>query len=278
MKISNWIMVMSCIGLFVGWTAAFEPSTGNQEELAALKSQIAPLVENDNQALRSLYQQARDLQTQFKEGTTSYYLENLRDYLFTKLSTRKDIAKAESRTFKAGFLLPYQASGLLLAEPLHENCIGWYQTLDNLSFAYDFPTALTIAVWYRESGCGYYLPKNGDGPFQIVSKDYGTGTITRELFETTIKDFLEFSKKKIDRYNGKNPITPISLSYKNFSTGDLLKFSALYNGLSGSSVSGDILPAAPKYFYEKMPWSFENGKKNGLFLQFLRVIERELTQ
>ena len=253
MKIRNWIMVMSLIGLLFGWTAAFEPSTGNQEELAALKSQIAPLVENDNQSLRSLYQQARDFQTQFKEEKTSYYLENLRDYLFTKLSSRKDIAKAESRTFKAGFLLPYQASGLLLAEPLDENCIGWYQTLDNLSFAYDFPTALTIAVWYRESGCGYYLPKNGDGPFQIVSKDYGTGMITRELFETTIKDFLEFSKQKIDRYNGKNPTMPISLSYKNFSTGDLLKFSALYNGLSGSSVSGDILPAAPKYFYEKMP-------------------------
>ena len=43
-----------------------------------------------------------------------------------------------------------------------------------MSFANDFPTALTIAVWFRESTCGYYLPKNGDGPFQIVSKDYGT--------------------------------------------------------------------------------------------------------
>lgn len=159
-----------------------------------------------------------------------------------------------------------------------ENCYGWYQTLDTLSFAYDFPTALTIAVWWRESNCGYYLPKNGDGPFQIVSKDYGTGTITKELFEQTIKDFLEFSQRKIARYNSRNPETPMILSYQNFNYGDLLKFAGLYNGLSGATVYGDIAPAAPRYFFEKMPGEYENGKRNGLFLHFLRALEREIAQ
>ncbi|MEI7557984.1 MAG: hypothetical protein WCJ45_04055 [bacterium] len=46
--------------------------------------------------------------------------------------------------------------------------------MDTISFANDFPTALTIATRYRETNCGYYLPGNGDGPFQILSKDYGT--------------------------------------------------------------------------------------------------------
>jgi hypothetical protein len=32
-------------------------------------------------------------------------------------------------------------------------CLWRYNTLDNMSFANNFPTALTIAVWYRESSC-----------------------------------------------------------------------------------------------------------------------------
>ncbi len=138
-----------------------------------LKAQITPLIENDQQTLRSLYQQARDLHPHFKEEKTAYYLEHLRDFLLNKLQTRKELAKSESKTQKSDFLSQYQGSGLAIADPLSENCIGRYQTLDTLSFAYDFPTALTIAVWWKESSCGYYLPKNGDGPFQIMSKDYG---------------------------------------------------------------------------------------------------------
>lgn len=145
-----------------------------------------------------------------------------------------------------------------------------------MSFAYDFPTPLTLAIRYRESSCGFYLPKNGDGPFQIVSKDYGSGPINRPLFEQTVRDFLEFSKKKIERYNSKNPDTPILLSYKDYTYQDLYKFAGLYNGLSGGMVYGDIAPAVPKYFFERMPGVFEKGKKNGLFPQFLRVLEWEL--
>jgi hypothetical protein len=68
--------------------------------------------------------------------------------------------------------------------------------LDNLSFAYDFPTAVTLAVWYRESNCGYYLPSNGNGPFQITSKDYGTGSLTQSGFIQAVEDFLVFAKNK----------------------------------------------------------------------------------
>lgn len=132
------------------------------------------MIEKDNIALRNLYQQARDLHPYFSDEKTAYYLEHLRDFLLTKIQTRKATAKFESQDLKKSFLADYQGSGLSNAEVLSENCYGRYQTLDNLSFSYDFPTALTIAVWYRETTCGYYLPKNGDGPFQIVSKDYGS--------------------------------------------------------------------------------------------------------
>ncbi len=275
------ILLALLLSIIIGhWslTLAYEPTNEDLNELSQLKSQLNTLTENDTLSLRNFYQQARDLQPHFHGEKTAYYLAHLRDFLLTKFQSKKSKAKAESLDLKKQFLENYQGSWLATAEPLSENCYGRYQTLDNLSFSYDFPTALTIAVWYRESNCGYYLPKNGDGPFQIVNKDYGTWPITKELFETTIKDFLTFSKKKIERYNGKNPNTPISLNYTNFNYGDLIKFAALYNGLSGGTVYGEISPVAPKYFFEKMPWNFENGKRNGLFLQFLRGIEWEWNQ
>jgi hypothetical protein len=121
-----------------------------------------------------------------------------------------------------------------------------------MSFANNFPTALTIAIRYRESSCGYALPKNGDGPFQITSKDYGSGAITETLFQQTIQDFLDFSRNKINRYNERNKADGLSinLSYTGANITDLLRFAALYNGLSGATVYGEITPAAPKYFWE----------------------------
>ncbi|MEI8090807.1 MAG: hypothetical protein WCG98_00665 [bacterium] len=75
--------------------------------------------------------------------------------------------------------------------------------LDTISFANNFPTALTIATRYREASCGYYLPSNGDGPFQILSKEYGTGQIDENLFTQTVQDFIDFSKAKRQQYKTK---------------------------------------------------------------------------
>ena len=72
-----------------------------------------------------------------------------------------------------------------------------------------------------------------------------------------------------------NPKTPIKLRYDQVNYPDLLKFAALYNGLSWATVYGEILPAAPRYFWEKMPWDFVLAKRNGLFAQVLRVLEWE---
>ena len=272
--------VLSLIGIIglIGICFAYQPDDETKAEISDLKVQITALSENDNRTLWDLYEQARDMLQYIKNEKTSYIITQLRDYTLNKFTTRKDAAKAETQTLKQELLDAYQNSWLQNAEEFSENCYWRYNTLDNLSYAYDFPTALTIAVWYRETSCGYYLPKNGDGPFQIISKDYWNWEINKEIFEQTIKDFLEFSWNKINRYNGKNPDTPIILGYKSFSYQDLYKFAGLYNWLSGATVYWDIWPANPKYFLEKMPGEYENWKKNGLFLQFLKAIEWELKQ
>lgn len=277
MRIKIWFLILFYWVFSIGRTFSYQPTTEDQQELTALKSQLREAISWDNIALWNLYAQARDLELWIqKPESLNYKLQHLRDYLLTVLEDRRESAKRDSKEKKSDFLSSFQWSGLATAEVLSENCIGRYPTLDTMSFAYDFPTSLSIAIWYRETSCGFYLPKNGNGPFQITSKQYGSWTLDRAVFEQTIKDFLEFSKKKIDRYNSKNPETPIHLWYDSINYKDLYKFAGLYNGLSGWTVYWEIWPANPKYFLEKVPWERENGKKNWLFLQLLRVLEWEI--
>ena len=74
------------------------------------------------------------------------------------------------------------------------------------------------------------MPANGDGPFQIVSKDYGNGEITEEIFKQTIQDFIDFAKNKIDNYNNRadDEFPPLKISYTSFDYTGVVSFAALY--------------------------------------------------
>jgi hypothetical protein len=118
------------------------------------------------------------------------------------VNVEKTKVKLLSKTSKQDFLNQY-ISGFSQDITTADTCTGWYNTMDSISFANNFPTALTIATRYREVNCGYYMPSNGDGPFQIISKDYGTGQITEATFLKTIQDFIDFSKAKHLQYKTK---------------------------------------------------------------------------
>ena len=111
----------------------------------------------------------------------------LRDYTYSLFDSKKKLAKQQYVWEKSKFLDEYEWDISINSEFPMDNCVWRYNTLDNISFANDFPTALTIAVWYKESNCGYYLPANGDGPFQIVSKNYENGEIKYDGWE---EDYL----------------------------------------------------------------------------------------
>ncbi|MDR2540555.1 MAG: hypothetical protein LBD11_01935 [Candidatus Peribacteria bacterium] len=68
------------------------------------------------------------------------------------------------------------------------------------------------------------------------------------------------------------------MGYTGATQTDLLRFSALYNGLSGATVYGKITPASPKYFregYENDVWTGTH-KKDGIFAEYLKIIKWEL--
>ena len=98
--------------------------------------------------------------------------------------------------------------------------------MDTISFANNFPTALMMAVRYRETNCGYYLPSNGDGPFQILSKDYGTGQISEAKFLQIMQDYIDFSKGKMSRYNNVNAANnrSINLTYTGFNLTGIINY------------------------------------------------------
>lgn len=255
-----------------GGGAIFAQSGGN----SALTSQIQLSAEKDPQALWSYYQQSRDwLELPMATGSLVQELTLVRDFSLAMLQAWSKKEKLASQQAKQALLEEWKHT-MWGIEPLDERCLWWYSTMDMMSYAYDFPTALMIAVWRKESNCGYYLPKNGDGPFQIVSKDYSRVSLNKGSFEDMIQDFLLFSKHKISWYNSRNPDTPIRLSYQNFTHADLLKFAALYNGLSWGTVYGDIKPAAPGYYWSRLPGAWANAKRNGLLAQVLKIVEWEL--
>jgi len=205
-------------------------------------------------------------------GTIS---SSLRDYARSLFDSRKKLAKQQYAWEKYSFFDKYSDDISEDIEFPEDKCMWWYNTIDNISFANDFPTALTIAIWYRESNCWYYLPSNGDWPFQIVTKDYGTWQITEEIFKQSIQDFIDFAKWKIDSYNKKSndEFPKLNISYNWFDYTGVVSFAALYNGWVRSGWM--VQPNAPKYVFDGYGDQYLNAKKYWVFPMFLKVLEWE---
>lgn len=251
--------------------SAYTPTDYDLLQLQALKTQLNEIISWNNYDTWSFYLQIKTLITQFSwDEQLNYLLSDLNVHLINKLTVEKTKAKVESKDFKQEFLDTY------LTGPIDEiederSCTGWYNTLDNISFANNFPTALTVATRYREANCGYYLPSNGDGPFQIVNKDYGTGEITEEIFVQSVQDFIDFSKAKHLQYKTALWIT---MSYTGFDYTGLINHAGLYNGWL---ISGDmVVPNTPWYVFDGYGTEYTGALRYGLFPKFLKSLEWEL--
>ncbi len=197
------IISLLVIGLLFGCTLAYEPTSQDTTQINLIKTQLDTISSGKMQNKINFYIQLKTLKEQFaNHEQLSYYLNELGAHLITQVNTEKAKAKIISATARQDFFNQY-SGGFSQEITTTDACTGWYNTMDSISFANNFPTALTIATRYRETNCGYYLPNNGDGPFQILSKDYGTGTITEAKFLNTIQEFIDFSKAKHLQYKSK---------------------------------------------------------------------------
>ena len=274
-KIQVLVFALAIVFGFVWITNAAYKLTG--DDLQKFNSQKVIISQASSDGLWSYYKQLWQWYNILKDDDRlSTISSGLRDYTYSLFDSRKKLAKQQYVGEKSKFLDEYRKNIMIQEEFPIDNCVGWYNTIDNISFANDFPTALTIAVWYKESNCGYYLPANGDGPFQIVSKDYGNGEITEELFKQTVQDFIDFAKNKIDNYNKKanEEFPEIKISYTWFDYTGVVSFAALYNGWTRTWWM--VQPNAPKYVFDGYGEKYANAKKYWLFPAFLKVLAWEL--
>lgn len=272
----NFIISLVLIWLSFGCVAAYTPTNQDITQINALKIQLDSITTGNVKDKRDFYAQLKTLEEQFTSNEQlHYYLDQLWSYLITQVNTEKTKAKSLSKTDKQAFfdqLSWWFSQNITTAD----GCTGWYNTMDNISFANNFPTALMIATRYREVNCGYYMPANGDGPFQIISKDYGTGQITEARFIQTMQDFIDFSKAKYQMYKTK---LWISLTYTWYNLTGLVYHSALYNGgtVTWDTTRGYIaIPNKPHYVYDGYGPAYTGALRYGLVPKFLKVLDWEL--
>ncbi len=263
-------------GLLLGTVFAYTPSAGDTAKITLLQTQLDTITSGNMKDKRDFYAQLKTLQEQFSwYDQLSYYLTTLADKLILQINGEKAKTKTLYKDFKQAFRNAY--SGWFSKEiTTPDSCTGRYNTMDTISFANNFPTPLMIGTRYRETNCGYYLPSNGDGPFQILSKDYGTWQITEAKFLQTMQDFIDFSKNKYISYKTK---LWISLTYTWFDMTGLVDHGALYNGASitGNASSWYVaLPLNPHYVYDGYGQQYSWAIRYGLIPKFLKVLDWEL--
>ena len=251
--------------------SAYSPSTGDQQQVDLLNAKLDTFTSGNMQNAWNFYSQIKVLLKGYgSDEQINRMLSQLNAHLMDKLTTEKTKAKIWSKQFKQDFLTQY-LTGEIQDITGQLSCTGRYNTLDTISFAYNFPTALTIATRYREANCGYYLPANGDGPFQILSKDYGTWTITEEIFTKSVTDFIEFSKAKHTQYHTR---LWINLTYTGFDRTGLANHAGLYNG---GLISWNIVnPNNPKYLWDGYGVEFSGALRYGLMPKFLKTLQWEI--
>lgn len=247
------------------------------DELKNFNSQKVTISQASDYWLWSYYTQLSKWYDILKKDERLWTISNdLKDYSYSLFESRKNLAKQQYAWEKSRFFDEYSKDINDDIEFSKDKCTWWYNTIDNISFANNFPTALTIAVWYRESNCWYYLPSNWDGPFQIVSKDYGTWEITEQIFKQAVQDFIDFSKWKIDNYNRKadKDFPKIDISYTWFDYTGVINFIALYNWWVRTWWV--VQPNAPKYVFDWYWEEYSNASKYWVFPMLLKVMEWEV--
>lgn len=247
---------------------------------------------NPRESLVQRYYSVADLYERVKDFSSSSIqtseLKTLKDELRQELDSRKEDILSETDRFQDFY---EQFNHYLLSAREHKLssiCKNNYNLADDRSYAFNLPTALTIALRDMESSCRINNP-NGDGIFQIIHNSYPAWKeLTLGEIALQFYDFRDISFSKINRHNARasvrdllvdcdtksltqtGVIAPICISYNSFDLDSIIKYAALYNGASYSekfawsnAKPGDkvLWPLAPQYVFGGLPdYQFKKDK------------------
>lgn len=266
--------------LLLGYSSAeYQPTEKDKSNITQVTQVLDTVIAGDRLRLRNFKKQIHNLVRLYSMNEKLYYmLSEIDAFLEKKLTDRKAQVKLASSEERRSFVEQYKPGVSTWEDEIDEGCREHYDIIDDLSFVYDQPTPLVIATWFRESNCGYYLPKNTRWPFQITSKNYGSGDISPELFRQTVEEYLQFVANKYAMYHNANKKTweTVNLSYTQRTLSGIVSHAALYNGLSWANIWWIIEPSNPKYLYDNYGSDFSGATRDGVLTTFLKTANREL--
>ena len=277
------ILLVCLVTLFATQAVfAYAPTSTEVQRTQALTQKLTDIIDGDKLTLWHFYTQLLDIDEYFVNDPRMHYMiTTIANNLDQQLETMKIPALLDSKIQKEAFVAQY-ASWILVEHDIPQKCRERWQYLDDISFVHDFPTAITISTWYTESTCGFYLPINklygSNGPFQIITKDYGTGEMTEKLFRQTVEDFIGFSQAKFSSYAKANrdQWLTVNLTYTDFNYTGVVRHGALYNGLSGSTIKGNIQPMKSWYVFNSYAPEYSGAVRYGLLPMFIKSLQWEL--
>lgn len=162
-----------------------------------------------------------------------YIIDSYKPVNFDKIN--HNIINTNSN-FKTDFYNNYWKN-ILNTIKLRTSCTKHYDFVDKIAKKNNFPTALLIATWSKESNCWLFNPYNTWGPFQITSQYHKPWEISLEEFESIAQNYIDFSKWKIKYFNSNSSYQKrfwnekIDFSYDNYTLKDLQLYAVLYNGI-----------------------------------------------
>ena len=286
--------IVTCIALLIGFLGfsyaqnSYIPTTEDAQTVSALNTVLDDLIQDDKKELRHWYNQIDTLYEVYSgDGRLGYLLGEIDGYLRESLDTMKKPAIIESIAAKEAFVAAY-ASWIIQEHTIPDRCWEMYELLDDLSFVHDIPTVITLWTWYAETTCGFYLPIHPDfgsnWPFQIISKNYGTGDMTMPLFKQTLEDFLIFARHKYNLYgwakwNRENGYA-VDVSYTWFDLTGVVRHGALYNGVASDhpmgNIYGEIRPKKDWYVYNNYKEERSGAVRHGFLPMVINAAAWEL--
>lgn len=275
-------MILFWSGTYAAQLTATELST---KIIQTADTDIAP-----KESLIQWYYSVDDLATRVEKlAPSSPALARL---LLVKTTLRQEIdtRKALLTTTDQDNLLIQYKSVLEGTPGISDLCKNQYEITDDWAYALNLPTSLILATWDMEASCRRYKPWNGNGIFQITANNYGSDAhFTTGHWIVMMYDYAKLVEGKINRYHNANKlsrdncpikdlvatgqIAPLCLSYGSLDMDSIIKYGALYNGLSGATVKGNIQPGAPDYVFGKFGPENQQARKDGLVMRILKVLD-----
>lgn len=240
-----FIIVLVC--LIFQWAFWYELSPEDNQKLINAKSKL--WLSKYEKDINWYYEVKKDLQESIDTSSDEkslYFFTQLKDEVWYIIDSYKPhnydeikyeeevVEQKDTSDFKQSFFQQH-GKNIVWDLKVKENCVKHYDFVDQIAKKNNFPTALIISIWRKESNCWLFNPYNGWWPFQITSQYHNPWEITLDEMWEKIQNYIDFSKGKIAYFNSNKTYQErfgnekIDFTYDAYTLKDIQLYAILYN-------------------------------------------------